>query len=150
MIVGNILAPLHWLPVTVRQAIERFKVNKIRERPGGRYAIDGDRLFVLISDDMTEPREARLAEYHMHYLEIHIVLDGREGIAFSCHPAGHAGNNWLVENDVVFIAEGQQEKILILEPDDFAIFWPGEVYKPLCAVDEPARLRKAIIKMWVK
>ncbi|NDJ56237.1 YhcH/YjgK/YiaL family protein [Enterobacteriaceae bacterium 4M9] len=150
MIVGNINAPLHWLPVYLREAIEECKHYITDHNFTGRHSIDGDRLYVQISEDMTEPREARLAEYHVHYLDIHVVLRGCEGMVFSCHPGGRADNDWLVENDIAFQAEGRQEKMLVLDEGDFVIFWPGEVHKPLCAVGEPARLRKAIIKLWVK
>ena len=31
--------------------------------------------------------------------------------------------------------------------DDFVVFYPGEVHKPLCAVGTPAKVRKAVVKM---
>ncbi|WP_416820994.1 YhcH/YjgK/YiaL family protein, partial [Cronobacter sakazakii] len=43
--------------------------------------------------------------------------------------------------------EGAQEKTVVLEEGDFVIFWPGEVHKPLCAVGNPAPVRKAVVKM---
>lgn len=42
----------------------------------------------MISENMTEPGESRSAEYHARYLDIQIVLQGQEGMAFSTRPAG--------------------------------------------------------------
>ena len=36
---------------------------------------------------------------------------------------------------------------LHLNEGDFVVFYPGEVHKPLCAVGEPAKVRKAVVKM---
>lgn len=150
MIIGNIYAPLEWLPAQLRRGIDEVKKRITDSVPTGHYEIDGERFFILLSEDMTEPREARLAEYHARYLDIQIVLRGRERMAFSCLPAGHSDNNWLTEKDIAFIPEGLQEKTLVLEEGDFVVFWPGEVHKPLCAVGEPARLRKAVVKLLVE
>lgn len=55
--------------------------------------------------------------------------------------------DWLAEKDIAFLAEGQQEKTVILNEGDFVVFYPGEVHKPLCAVGAPAKVRKAVVKM---
>jgi len=36
---------------------------------------------------------------------------------------------------------------MIMQTGDFVVFYPGEVHKPLCAVGEPAHVRKAVVKM---
>ena len=55
--------------------------------------------------------------------------------------------DWLTEKDIAFLPAGEQEKTVILNEGDFVVFYPGEVHKPLCAVDEPAKVRKAVVKM---
>lgn len=147
MIVGNIHTPMPWLPAPLRQAIDEVKRRVTDQMPVGRYDIDGDQLFFLVSEDMSERRELRQAEFHQRYLDIQIVLQGREGMVFSCQPAGKPETDWLADKDIAFLPEGSQEKMVVLEEGDFVVFWPGEVHKPLCAVGEPARLRKVVVKM---
>ncbi|EER2190342.1 YhcH/YjgK/YiaL family protein [Escherichia coli] len=120
MIIGNIHNLQPWLPQELRQAIEHIKAHVTPETPKGKHDIEGNRLFYLISEDMTEPYEARRAEYHARYLDIQIVLKGQEGV---------------------------DEKTVILNEGDFVVFYPGEVHKPLCAVGAPAQVRKAVVKM---
>ncbi|MBN6042681.1 YhcH/YjgK/YiaL family protein [Citrobacter sp. ku-bf4] len=149
MIVGNIHHLQSWLPEELRQAIEYIKANVSETTEKGKHEIDGSRLFYLISEDMTEPFEKRRAEYHARYLDIQIVLKGQEGMTFSVLPAGKPDTDWLADKDIAFLAEGEQEKTLILNEGDFVVFYPQEVHKPLCAVGTPAPVRKAVVKLLV-
>ncbi len=149
MIVGNIHHLQSWLPEELRQAIEYIKANVTEATEKGKHEIDGSRLFYLISEDMTEPFEKRRAEYHARYLDIQIVLKGQEGMTFSVLPAGKPDTDWLADKDIAFLAEGEQEKTLILNEGDFVVFYPQEVHKPLCAVGAPAPVRKAVVKLLV-
>ena len=149
MIVGNIHHLQSWLPEELRQAIEYIKANVTEATEKGKHEIDGSRLFYLISEDMTEPFEKRRAEYHARYLDIQIVLKGQEGMTFSVLPAGKPDTDWLADKDIAFLAEGEQEKTLILNEGDFVVFYPQEVHKPLCAVGAPAPVRKAVVELLV-
>ena len=64
MIIGNIHHLQSWLPEELRQAIVHLQANVTDETPEGKYGIDGNRLFYLISENMTEPFAERRAEYH--------------------------------------------------------------------------------------
>lgn len=116
----------------------------------GKHDIDGNNLFVLISNDCTDYLENRRAEYHAKYLDIQIVLAGVEGMTFSNCPAGKPDTDWLADKDIAFLPAGVDEKQLVMQTGDFVVFYPGEVHKPLCAVGEPANVRKAVVKMAVK
>ncbi|MFW0764570.1 YhcH/YjgK/YiaL family protein [Trabulsiella odontotermitis] len=150
MIVGNIHHLQPWLPAELRDAIEFVKANVTAATPLGKHDIDGSRLFYLLSEDMTEPLAARRAEFHARYLDIQILLKGHEGMTFSTLPNGTPETDWLADKDIAFLAEGAQEKTVILNEGDFVVFWPGEVHKPLCAVGAPAQVRKAVVKMQVE
>ncbi|WP_434637015.1 YhcH/YjgK/YiaL family protein [Klebsiella sp. I138] len=147
MIVGHIHHLQAWLPDALRQAIEHVKANVSEETPLGKYDIDGNNLFYMISEDTTEPLAARRAEYHARYLDIQIVLRGQEAMTFSTQPAGTPDIDWLAEKDIAFLSAGEEEKTIILNAGDFVVFYPGEVHKPLCAVGEPAKVRKAVVKV---
>lgn len=53
MIIGNIHNLQPWLPQELRQAIEHIKAHVTAETPKGKHDIEGNRLFYLISEDMT-------------------------------------------------------------------------------------------------
>ncbi|HBS6072258.1 TPA: YhcH/YjgK/YiaL family protein [Klebsiella aerogenes] len=147
MIIGNIHHLQSWLPDALRQAIEHVKAHVSASTPLGKHDIDGNNLFYLISEDSTEAQAERRAEYHARYLDIQIVLRGQEGMTFSTLPAGEPQTDWLADKDIAFLAEGAQEKTVILNEGDFVVFYPGEVHKPLCAIGAPAKVRKAVVKV---
>lgn len=151
MITGNIhhLELVPYLPAKLKEAIEYIKKNITQDTPLGKHDIDGDKVFVLISNDSTNELEKRRAEYHERYLDIQIILKGEEGMVFSNLPAGEVTENMLADKDIAFLPAGEQEKQLIMQEGDFIVFYPHEVHKPLCSVGQPAHVRKAVIKMLV-
>lgn len=112
MIIGNIHNLQPWLPQELRQAIEHIKAHVTAETPKCKHDIEGNRLFYLISEDMTEPYEARRAEYHARYLDIQIVLKGQEGMTFSTQPAGAPDTDWLADKDIAFCRKALMRKQL--------------------------------------
>ena len=64
MIVGNIHHLQSWLPEELRQAIEHVKAHVTDDTSLGKHDIDGNNLFYLVSEDMTQPFAERRAEYH--------------------------------------------------------------------------------------
>ncbi|WP_413741894.1 YhcH/YjgK/YiaL family protein [Sodalis sp. RH15] len=149
MISGNIhhLELVPYLPATLRDAIDYVKKHITADTPLGKYEIKGDQVFVMISNDSTDVFEQRRAEYHAKYLDIQIVLQGEEGMAFSNLPAGKPDTDWLADKDVAFVASGAHEKQFVMRAGDFVVYYPGEVHKPLCAVGAPAHVRKAVVKI---
>ncbi|TGD49773.1 YhcH/YjgK/YiaL family protein, partial [Salmonella enterica subsp. enterica serovar Poona] len=55
--------------------------------------------------------------------------------------------DWPPHNATACLPPSGDEKPGALHEGDFVVFYPGEVHKPLCAVGEPARVRKAVVKM---
>ncbi|MBJ7222390.1 MULTISPECIES: YhcH/YjgK/YiaL family protein [unclassified Brenneria] len=149
MITGNIhhLELVPYLPAKLRDAIEHVKRHITAQTPLGKHDIDGDNAFVLLSNDSTDLFENRRAEYHAKYLDIQIILSGVEGMTFSNLPAGKPDVDWLADKDIAFLPCGEQEKQIVMREGDFVVFYPGEVHKPLCAVGEPAHVRKAVVKI---
>lgn len=101
----------------------------------------------MISENMTEPGESRSAEYHARYLDIQIVLQGQEG--WHSVPGlreRRTRTGWRIKT-LHFYRRASTRKTVVLNEGDFVVFYPGEVHKPLCAVGEPARVRKAVVKM---
>ncbi|MGL9750566.1 MAG: YhcH/YjgK/YiaL family protein [Symbiopectobacterium sp.] len=149
MITGNIyqLELVPYLPAKLREAIEYVKANITVDTPLGKHYVDGNNMFVLVSNDSTEAFEQRRAEYHDKYLDIQIVLKGVEGMTFSNLLAGTPDTDWLADKDIEFLSAGEQKKTFVMQPGDVVVFFPGEVHKPLCAVGEPASVRKAVVKI---
>ena len=115
------------------------------EAPLGKTEIDGLNLFCLVSDDLTEPAADRRGEFHQHYLDIQLLLRGEEWIGVGPHDYVSEGAD-RPHPDLWFVDDAQTS-YLALQPGDFAIFWPGELHRPLCTFNQPARVKKLVVKV---
>ncbi|KDN09587.1 YhcH/YjgK/YiaL family protein [Gilliamella sp. Imp1-1] len=151
MILGNInhLGLIPYLPEKIKQSIEYIKDNVNNNTPVGRYDIDGDNMFFIVSDSTSRYIHDANPEYHEKYIDVQIVLVGQEGMAVSTLPPyTKVLDNKLVENDIAFIETPKEETLLILHPNDFIVFLPNEVHKPLCAIDNNIEtVRKVVVKI---
>lgn len=153
MIIGNVnhLDLVPYVPAKLKSAIDYVKNNINNNTPVGRYEIDGDNIFVLISEGPSRFIQDALPEFHHKYIDIQIVLDGQEGMAVATLPPHTTvTDDRLANNDIAFVETPAEETTFVLQQDDFVIFYPKEVHKPLCAVnDKIATIRKAVVKVAV-
>lgn len=147
MIIGNIYYLQLWLFVVLCEVIEYVIVQVSEVMLLGKYVIDGDNLFYLIFEDIIELQVVCCVEYYVCYFDIQIVFCGSEGMIFSILLSGELQIDWLVEKDIVFFVEGQQEKMVIFNEGDFVVFYFGEVYKLLCVVGVLVKVCKVVVKM---
>ena len=121
-------------------------VNKNKNEEG-KYPLSDDETFVIVVSAQTEPVAQRAAEIHKKYVDVQIVLQGEECFGYSnCLPTEIAELTEL-DNDLLFIDEVDQENFVTLQANDFVVFFPNQIHRPLCAVNEPQAVRKAIIKI---
>ena len=119
----------------------------VNENDNGKYLLSDDETFVILVSAHTECRQQRIAEIHKKYVDVQIVLQGEECFGYSNHlPAEQAALNEL-DNDLLLIDEVVQENYVTLHPNDFVVFFPEQIHRPLCAVNHPQAVRKAIIKI---
>lgn len=116
-----------------------------REAPLGKSEIDGLNLFCLVSEDLTEPAADRRGEFHQQYLDIQLLLRGEEWIGVGPHDYVSDGADHP-HPDLWFV-DDEQTSYLALQPGDFAIFWPGELHRPLCTFNQPAKVKKLVVKV---
>lgn len=115
----------------------------------GRYPLEGDQAFVLISSPFTEPSDVRLAEYHHRYLDVQILLEGREKLGYGLNlVSAEPDGEYSEAKDSAFCHTISNEQFLIFAPGDMAVFFPREYHRPLCAVnDTPVQIKKLVLKV---
>ena len=114
----------------------------------GKYMIGDDGVFVNLVECETEPRAQRQSEIHKKYIDIQILLSGEETFGYSNAISDEARNLIELENDVMFFERVDKEQFITLQSGDFAIFYPNQAHRPLCAGnDKPMAIKKAILKI---
>lgn len=102
-------------------------------------------LFMVVSEDMSEPAYNRRAEFHDEYADIQLLLSGEEWIGIGPH-ATELQRNDHPHPDLFFMDEAPLSYVA-LQPGDFMVIMPGELHTPLCTLEDPAPLRKIVFKV---
>lgn len=116
----------------------------------GKHSIEGDEVYAVVSEyDAKDPSELPF-EAHRRFIDIQLVLAGRELCYVAPIAACEASGPFDVEKDVRFyrVADGATVE-LPLSGTQFAIFFPGDVHRPSCRDAAPARVKKVVIKVAV-
>lgn len=149
MIAGNIFhLPLATLPDVLWCILAEndLSFDKLKSLPNGRYQQEGAEWFYSISSPMTELATDRKAEIHYDYLDIQLILEGEEIIGYSLLDMRGA-DAFEKAHDLFILNELPVNNTIHLKAGDFATFYPGEAHQPLCAVGQPATVKKAVFKV---
>lgn len=147
MIFGNIknLHEYDYLPVGIKKCFEYAASNDLLGFEKGSYKIDGDNLFVNIVEYETTDVENRFWEAHKNYLDLHLMLDGKEQIDVNF--IGNMEEKEFVEKDDFLPLEGDKNGHVILEKDDFLVCYPNDAHRTAVKVNNPQKIKKAIFKI---
>ncbi|EOX1813625.1 YhcH/YjgK/YiaL family protein [Vibrio cholerae] len=114
----------------------------------GKHELQGESAFFLVMEDHTQPLALRRSECHARYLDVQILLQGRERFGYSLAPFNGLDEDWLATRDVAFSAQLVEECFVDLAAGDFIVFYPGQPHRPLIAVEgEGEPVRKVVIKV---
>ncbi|MBM3115332.1 YhcH/YjgK/YiaL family protein [Jeongeupia naejangsanensis] len=136
------------LPDAVNRALDALAQLDLAGMPAGRYEIDGDRLYFMIQEMITQPFEAGRPEAHRRYADIQLLLSGEEGYGIAPpDPALPVLDDFFEGRDIGFYATPVNEQRINLLPGDFVVFYPGELHRPGRCVAESMPIRKVVVKI---
>lgn len=127
-----------------------LKNNNLQELENGRYEIEGEKMFALVSESVTEQKHDRKPEAHDRFIDIQYVVAGAgEIIGVSRRtPDSVPSEDYLGSRDIAFYSEVKDETDVLLRPGMFAVFFPDDIHRPLCAVgQEGAKVKKVVVKI---
>ncbi|WP_158289509.1 YhcH/YjgK/YiaL family protein [Paenibacillus flagellatus] len=128
-----------------KQAVEFLNGQDVGRLEPGKYEIDGARLYAIVQEYETKPREQGVWEAHRRYYDIQCIVRGRETCGYA--PIGSAEVAKAYDGDsdyALFAADGT---FFELREGFFAFFAPQDVHMPGIAVDGPAPVKKIVIKV---
>ena len=112
-------------------------------KPVGRYEIDGDKVFAMVSEYETKPES--MVEAHNNYIDIQF-LDGEcEKIEYVLRENLPVKVPYV--EDIEFYEDTPYHSPLILRKHDFVILYPHDGHKPGLAVDKPIPVKKVVVKV---
>jgi len=113
--------------------------------PGKYEVCDG--VYYMIFEANTKAYAESKWEAHRDYIDIHIPLKGAEkdGVRHlselvECEP-------YNADNDVAFYTSDSDKELYTVNEGQFMLVFPADGHVPMVAVDEPAPIRKLVIKV---
>lgn len=114
----------------------------------GRHEIDGDDVFAIVVKTTTTPLDGAQFEAHRKYIDVHYVLQGREGMAWS--PLASLDRVTMPfdsEQDAALYELIPAAQLIPVLQGQFAIFFPEDGHIPSCAITVPEPVVKVVLKI---
>lgn len=121
-----------------------------RQLPAGKYPIQGDNVFALIQEYVTKEHSECRLEAHRQYIDIQMVVSGREIIEVL--PVNALATIEPYKPDIEFFAspEGGNAHVLMMNPEQPAVFFPEDAHRPCMKVgDSVESVKKVVVKVAV-
>jgi YhcH/YjgK/YiaL family protein len=116
----------------------------LQELPVGEYAIDGDRVYAMVSKAPGRKKELALLEIHERYIDVQLVLSGVDTMGWKsrsyCEKPAEA---YDPQADIQFF-EDQPDAWIPIHAGEFAIFFPEDAHMPLISSGE---IHKVVVKI---
>ena len=109
-----------------------------------RYDIDGDKVYAMVQGYDSKPKAEGFWESHRKYLDVQYVAAGAEHMGYAPTRSLSPGD-YQEENDFIKL-EGDGEFFLLRE-GFFCILAPQDAHMPGMAIDQPAPVKKVVIKV---
>lgn len=131
----------------IRRAFDYLRHTDFNAVSDGKHEIDGDRIFALVQQYTTKPKQDGKWEAHRKYIDIQYIIRGTEQIGYA-NSAKLAAGPYDQAKDIMFLAG--DGNCLTLSAGDFMILFPEDAHMPSLAVTNPAEVRKAVVKIAVE
>jgi biofilm protein TabA len=115
--------------------------------PDGRYEIEADKIYALVSSYDTWPAAERRFEAHKKYADVQVVLEGEEKIEVSLLRSLKPLEEYIETRDITFLESPRDYASLVMRPGYFAVLYPPEVHRPNCDLHGIHHVRKMVVKV---
>lgn len=148
MIFGNIKDEKYYdfLPENLKRCFEYLKDNDLSILDKGSYEIEGKDIFVNIENYDTVKRKERFWEAHRKYIDIHVILAGRECIDVN-FIANMKEISYEEDKDFAMLEGDKNSTVDLVNKGDFLICYPQDVHRTAVMYDKSETIKKAIFKI---
>jgi YhcH/YjgK/YiaL family protein len=128
------------------KAIEFLLRPDLKGLPVGKYEIDGESVYAMVSKEAGRKKEEALLETHEKYIDIQLVLAGTDTMGWKpkslCKKPSSAYDQ---EEDIQYFAD-EPDTWISTESGAFVIFFPEDAHMPLIS---SGQLHKVVVKVAV-
>lgn len=129
------------------KAFELLKSQDLIAQEAGNYEVEGRKLYYMVQNYTTKPKEERRFESHRVYADIQVVFSGRELIGLTPVTGLEVQTPYEEEKDIMFFSTPADYSELKLTGGDFVVLFPGEAHMPQSQWEGPAQIAKIVFKV---
>ena len=126
-----------------------FIVNKAEGAAVGKYDLENG-VYVSVQEYTTKARSEAKYEAHKKFIDIQMILSGKELIAVSPIDKMTISDEYNEEKDFMLFHHNDECTDYVLEAGDFLILYPQDVHMPGVCVNEKSPVRKIVVKVPVE
>lgn len=114
--------------------------------PEGRIDIT-DECYAIVSSYKTSNRESKEYESHRKYIDVQMLIDGKEYIEVAPIDLLEVSQEYSEEKDAMFYSNKHIGDNLLLEPGKPVILMPEDGHMPGVVCSEPVAVKKVVVKI---
>lgn len=126
----------------IKQALTLILSNPVADN----HVLEENDFWCEILDLNSSLVSSKNFEIHKQFIDVHVLIKGQEIMGFA--------NGELTVTDLsmsdkdVYFGTAPDGRYVALKEGELAIFYPGEIHKPLCHLEgEAQQIQKAVIKI---
>jgi len=132
------------------KAFTFLKNNDLGNMNNGKYELEGENLFVNISEYTTKGDPEILYEAHKKYADIQYMVYGEEKIGVVPLGDTREVSPYDSSKEALF-ASAAEDNFRIASPENFFIFFPNDAHSPgVKSGDETEQVRKVVVKVRIE
>jgi YhcH/YjgK/YiaL family protein len=116
-------------------------------KPDGRYEIESEKIYALVSSYETSPASQNRFEIHRKYADVQIVVEGEETVEVSLSSEPKSMIEYCYAMDKIFLESPGDSASLVMGRGYFAVIYPNEAHRPNCDVHGKLHVRKIVVKV---
>jgi YhcH/YjgK/YiaL family protein len=129
----------------INKSFEYIRTTDLKNLPAGRYPIDGENIFALVSEYKTKAEQEGKLEAHRNYIDVQYVIEGEELMGYSPLGSQQILEPYKEDNDIVFYTG--DKSFTKVSTGMFAIFFPKDVHMPGISTGKNSDVKKLVIKV---
>lgn len=127
-----------------KKLFEYVKSHDLLHTEPGRITIDGDNLFINNSEPTCVSQDEQVLEAHRKYIDVHILLSGKERIGWLPLEDCHKCTQPYDEKGDCALYGDKPSTYVDLVPSQVCIVWPEDPHAPIIG---EGKIRKLIAKV---
>jgi YhcH/YjgK/YiaL family protein len=131
------------------KAFKYLNATDLASLEKGKYEIDGKDIIAIVNEYETVDPSSERMESHKKYIDVQYIVRGAELIGHDQLLEKSPSKAYDEEADYMLFSE-KPSFFSRMEQNYFAIFFPTDLHMPNIRIDQPAQVKKVVIKISVQ